>query len=102
MVSTVAGLELDPVVPGYKKILFKPRPGGSLTRADASLTTLQGKASIDWELSGDALRIDLTVPDGSSARLFPPEGWNREIPSPEDFGPGAHRVMLFKTGNNPG
>jgi alpha-L-rhamnosidase len=102
MVSTVAGLELDPVVPGYKKILFKPRPGGSLTRADASLTTLQGKASIGWELSGDALRIDLTVPDGSSARLFPPEGWNREIPSPEDFGPGAHRVMLFKTGNNPG
>jgi len=79
--------------------------GRELVRPSTSSRILRWRArraSIGWELSGDALRIDLTVPDGSSARLFPPEGWNREIPSPEDFGPGAHRVMLFKTGNNPG
>jgi len=41
MVSTVAGLEI--AEPGYRKILFKPRPGGTITRAEASLLTPREK-----------------------------------------------------------
>lgn len=101
MVSTAAGLELDPIVPGYKKILFKPRPGGSLTRADASLLTPQGKAAIAWKLAEGALLIDFTVPEGSSARLSPPSGWKADTTIPADFGPGTHQVKLSKTVEQP-
>ena len=46
MYRTVAGLELDPAQPGYQHVIFRPRPGGSLTWAKARLTTPQGETAI--------------------------------------------------------
>jgi alpha-L-rhamnosidase len=87
MVSTVAGLEIGG--PGYKKILFKPRPGGSITWAEATLKTPQGETSIRWELGHGSLAIDLLVPQGAEAELSLPEGWKAEAPK---LAPGKHRV----------
>jgi alpha-L-rhamnosidase len=91
MVSTVAGLEI--AEPGYKKILFKPRPGGTLTSASARLLTGHGEASIAWELSEHTLRLALTVPAGSTAELSLPSGWK----SPKTrLGPGTHRLTASR------
>jgi alpha-L-rhamnosidase len=87
MVSTVAGLEIGE--PGYKKILFKPRPGGSITSAEARLKTPQGEAGISWKLDGKSLDLQLTVPEGSEATLSLPEGWKA---SSTTFKPGTHKV----------
>jgi alpha-L-rhamnosidase len=76
MVSTVAGLEIG--APGYKRIRFKPRPGGTITWAEAKLRTPQGDAAIRWELKDGKLALDLTVPEGSEAELSLPEGWKAE------------------------
>ena len=76
MVSTVAGLEIG--APGYKKIVFKPRPGGTITWAEAKLRTPQGDVGIRWELKGGKLELDLTVPAGSEAELSLPEGWKTD------------------------
>jgi len=73
MVSTVAGLEIG--APGYKRIRFKPRPGGTITWAEAKLRTPQGEAAIRWELKEGKLALDLMVPEGSEAELALPEGW---------------------------
>ena len=93
MVSTVAGLELDPITPGYKKIVFKPRPGGTLTWAAASLKTGHGKAGIRWELMENELRLDLAVPEGSTAVLSLPQEWTTGKTS---FEAGKHRVVASK------
>ena len=90
MVSTVAGLELDPVEAGYKKIVFKPRPGGSITWAKATLKTPQGKVGIHWELKNEELHLDLTVPAGSEAALSLGEGWKIDS---THFTFGEHRVI---------
>ena len=87
MVSTVAGLEIGE--PGYGKILFKPRPGGSITWAEAKLLTPHGEAAIRWELSGRTLNLQLTVPPGTEARLFLPEGWKATSTT---FAPGKHEI----------
>jgi alpha-L-rhamnosidase len=88
MVSTVAGLEIG--APGYKKILFKPRPGGTITSAEASLKTPQGEAGISWKLDNDgSLHLQLTVPEGSEATLSAPEGWTASATA---FKPGTHSV----------
>ncbi len=87
MVSTVAGLEI--AEPGYKKILFKPRPGGTLTSASARLLTSRGEVAIAWELSQYTLRLDLTVPDGSSAEVSLSSEW--KCPKTR-LGPGNHRL----------
>lgn len=67
MVRTVAGLA--PEAPGYKVIRFKPRPGGSITEASASLNTQYGPASISWKQTDTGLHLDLRVPEDTTAIL---------------------------------
>jgi alpha-L-rhamnosidase len=87
MVSTVAGLEIG--APGYKGIRFKPRPGGTITWAEAKLRTPEGEAAIRWELKDGKLALDLTVPQGSEAELSLPEGWKAEERS---FKAGTYKI----------
>ncbi|MET0908748.1 MAG: glycoside hydrolase family 78 protein [Ilumatobacteraceae bacterium] len=78
----VAGLA--PAEPGYRKLLVRPRPGGGLTHATATLRTPYGDARVSWTRPGDRLVVDVVVPIGSSARV--------ELPgaAAADVGPGSH------------
>ena len=79
----VAGLA--PAEPGYRKLLIRPRPGGGLTEAEATLRTPHGDASVRWQRQGDRLVVDIVVPVGSTARV--------ELPGSEvvEVGSGAHQ-----------
>jgi alpha-L-rhamnosidase len=70
--STVAGISADEDQPGYRHILFRPRPGGGLTRAKASLKTVYGPASIEWRIEGNLLAIEVLVPHNATATLEAP------------------------------
>jgi len=63
----VAGLA--PAAPGYREILFRPRPGGGLTSASAAHETPYGRAAIAWTRDGDELTVDVTVPTGTTATV---------------------------------
>ena len=58
----VAGIELDPAAPGYKRIHFQPQPGGHLTYASASLESMLGRIESRWTLEGDDLHLTVTIP----------------------------------------
>jgi alpha-L-rhamnosidase len=90
MVSTVAGLEIAD--PGYRKILFKPRPGGTITWAEAKLRTVHGEAAIRWELKDRKLELTLTVPSGCAAELSLPKGYAWATSA---FAPGTHQVTAL-------
>lgn len=90
MYRSVAGLELDPSEPGYRHILFRPRPGGTITWAEASLETAYGTVSIRWEKAGTGLQLDLAVPDGCHATLLPPDGYGAARP----LSAGRHALRL--------
>jgi len=94
MYRTVAGLDLDPADPGYHHVIFRPRPGGTITWAEASLQTLFGTAAIRWELKEGNFLVDLTVPQESRGTLSLPEGFAAEIP--ESLPPGAHSFIARK------
>jgi alpha-L-rhamnosidase len=94
MYRTVAGLELNPEEPGYAHIIFRPRPGGSITWAEASLQTAFGSAGIRWDLTGDTLQLQLTVPAQTRATFQPPPGY---AATESHYGEGSHQVMLKKT-----
>ncbi len=91
MVRTVAGLDIDPAEPGYRHIIFRPRPGGSITWAEAKLPTAHGEIAIHWELKNDALHVLLTVPEGCHATFQPPAGFAAEL---SHHGKGNHRLIL--------
>jgi len=67
MHRTVAGLA--PASPGYRSILFAPRPGGGFTHARAEHETPYGRASIDWTLTDGTLDVTVVVPTGSDATV---------------------------------
>jgi len=94
MYRTVAGLELDPADPGYHHVIFRPRPGGTITWAEASLKTKRGLASIHWELKAGELCIDVTVPEGSRGTLSLPDGYKAQFP--DSLPPGAHSIIARK------
>lgn len=91
MVRSVAGLELDPEQPGYRRVIFCPRPGGTLTWAEAALDSPQGRVAIRWELQEDGLLVDVTIPVGVEAILDVPPGFG-EHPTP--LGCGQTRFLL--------
>ncbi len=76
---TVAGIELDPERPGYKHILFQPRPGGGLTSARAELLTRYGKAACAWKLEGGRLTVTVTAPPNTTATVRLPGRRPRQI-----------------------
>jgi alpha-L-rhamnosidase len=94
MYRSVAGLDLDPAEPGYKKIIFRPRPGGTITWAEASLETAQGRVAIHWDLKDSELHLQVTVPNGSSAKLSLPEGYTAQ--GPTELGAGNHTIIARK------
>jgi alpha-L-rhamnosidase len=60
--QVVAGIELDPDTPGYKRILIRPQPGGQLTYAGASLDSMYGTIESKWIREGDEFQLIVTIP----------------------------------------
>ena len=54
----VAGIEVDPDAPGYKRILIQPQPGGGLTYASASLDSMYGKIESKWTLEDNNFQLN--------------------------------------------
>lgn len=67
MHSTVAGLSL--AEPGWRKIRFEPRPGGTITHAGTYHITPYGRAGISWRIKDRQLQIDMEVPPNTTAEL---------------------------------
>ncbi|HKH94429.1 MAG TPA: alpha-L-rhamnosidase C-terminal domain-containing protein, partial [Gemmatimonadaceae bacterium] len=72
MVRTVAGLDLDETVPGFKHILVRPQPGGGLTSARAELMTPYGSAASGWKLEAGRMRMTVRVPPNARATVHLP------------------------------
>jgi len=72
MYATIAGIDLDPAHPGYKHILIRPEPGGSLTSARAELRSVYGRIESRWSVQNGLFRLDLTIPANTSATVILP------------------------------
>lgn len=60
--QVVAGIELIPEAPGYKRILIQPQPGGHLTCASASLDSMYGRIESKWKLENNRFALTVTIP----------------------------------------
>lgn len=65
--GTVAGL--SSLAPGWTRVRIAPRPHPSIGSASATHDSPSGRIEVAWRLEGDALMIDVTVPEGVEAVL---------------------------------
>lgn len=77
--STVAGIEIDPAMPGYKHIILRPQPGGGLTRACGRLKTLFGELVSEWKIEDGAFDWTVVVPPNTTATVHLPVMGERSI-----------------------
>ncbi|MET7695010.1 family 78 glycoside hydrolase catalytic domain [Streptomyces sp. NPDC005483] len=77
--TTVAGLTMS--APGYRDIVFRPRPGGGLTWASAAHESPYGRTAIRWELREAHLTVETTVPTGATGRIEWPDGGVSTLPT---------------------
>jgi alpha-L-rhamnosidase len=68
----VAGIELDPVTPGFQKFVLRPFIGAGLDWARASYRTLHGEITSEWNRDGDTLTWLVRIPANTAATVFVP------------------------------
>ena len=81
---TVAGLA--PAEPGYRRIEFRPRPGGGLTYAQARHYTPYGMAACSWKIDKETMTVEVEVPPNTVASVSLPG----ESGEPIEVGSGSH------------
>ncbi len=68
----VAGLEIDPLNPGYKHIVLAPHPGGDLTKASVEFKSMYGLIKSSWILNQSQFSYEVTVPANTTAMVTLP------------------------------
>jgi alpha-L-rhamnosidase len=65
----VLGLRQDPGSVAWEAFTVAPVPGASLTWVEGTHESPQGRIAVRWERRGEVLRVDVTVPPGSTCTL---------------------------------
>ncbi len=69
MYRTIGGLDFDPAVPGWKRLVLAPVPGGGLTHAKASFLSPHGMVRSEWRLERARWTWRVTVPASTTAAV---------------------------------
>ena len=82
---TVGGIA--PAAPGYRRMEFRPQPGGGLTHARARHRTPYGLAECAWSIEAEQITLQVRIPPNTTATVILPGGDGE----PLEVGSGTHR-----------
>ena len=68
----IAGIDLDPEIPGYKRIIIRPHPGGRMEYVHAEYDSIHGRIASGWKLENDQLTMSVTIPANTTAVIYVP------------------------------
>ena len=68
----VAGIAPDRARPGYRHVLFAPKPARGIDWANAAIETSYGRAAIGWRLDEVTLVADMELPFGTTGEFSAP------------------------------
>ena len=69
---TIGGINPDPDSPGFRHFIIRPQPGGGITWAKTAHNCIRGTIKVNWEIRGNALDLEITVPPNASATVYIP------------------------------
>lgn len=67
--KVLAGINIDPAGPGFRRIIIKPYIVGDLNYVSASLKTIRGMVSSNWEKSEHSLILNVSLPVNAQAKV---------------------------------
>jgi alpha-L-rhamnosidase len=72
MYRAILGINYDEQKPGYRHVIIRPIPGGSLTWVRGEYRSISGPIGVDWKLSKGRFLLTVNVPANTEATLFLP------------------------------
>lgn len=70
--SVVAGLDIDPECPGYKKIIIRPQPGNVMTYAKVEFQSVRGPIKVSWKVKDELFSLEVSIPANTKAEVWLP------------------------------
>jgi alpha-L-rhamnosidase len=71
-IQGIGGIRIDENAPGFSHFFIKPAPVGDLTFARAQFRSIHGMIVSNWRIADGQLRMEVTVPAGTTATLLIP------------------------------
>ncbi|MEO6437370.1 MAG: family 78 glycoside hydrolase catalytic domain, partial [Tepidisphaeraceae bacterium] len=68
----LAGIDVDPAGPGFRKIIIRPNPVGDLKWVEASYESIHGPISVRWERDNRKFVLKASIPANTTATVFVP------------------------------
>ncbi len=101
MYRIMAGIEIDPEMPGYKHILIQPRPGGGFSNVKAAHETMYGRVSSQWTLAEGRFELTVEIPANTRATIRLPKAQLAQV---TESGKPIHAIqngdaVVVKTGS---
>ena len=72
-VQALGGIRLDEAEPGYRHFYVDPQIPNGVTWTKATKESPYGTIAVNWELKGNQLNLQLTVPAGTTATVCIPD-----------------------------
>lgn len=98
--ADLAGIQPDPQLPGFKRIVFKPDLACGLESASADYESVRGRIVSDWKIENGRIVYDILVPPGCEGKVLLPA--SADIVSPPDATrkgqENGHAVFLTGSG----
>ena len=96
----LAGMDTDPEAPGFKHIIVHPIPAKDLPEVRYSTQTPYGIAESHVSHDGHTVKVEVTVPFGSTATVYVPKSVEAASANPlsddsytiHEVGPGHHAL----------
>jgi alpha-L-rhamnosidase len=97
----LAGIAPDRDRPGYRHVLFAPKPCAGIDWARASVDSAYGVVASDWRLEARGLAVRIDLPIGTSGTFVAPitagsivslDG--EPVDARVDIGPGRHNLLV--------
>jgi alpha-L-rhamnosidase len=88
----LAGIQADASAPGFKNAIIKPDIVGDVTWVKSHYDSNYGRFVSNWQLEGDRLTMQVTVPSNATATVYVPAGAMDEVSEsgrPLDQAPGV-------------
>ena len=94
----LAGVDTDPLEPGFKHVIIRPIPSAELTDVSYSTMTPYGKVDSHVSHDGHTVKMEVTIPYGSRATVYVPKSVEVASADPmsddsytiHEVGPGTH------------
>ena len=77
--KALAGVNPDPLQPGFHHFFIRPNPVDGLSSARAKYDSISGRIESEWEKIGGRFRLRLQVPANTTATVWLPAGVNDNV-----------------------